>query len=46
MIADLGFPIVISLILIIRTENKLDGLRESINELIKEIRDLKNEIKE
>lgn len=46
MIADLGFPIVISLILIIRTENKLDGLRESINELIKEIRDLKNETKE
>ncbi|MDD7306762.1 MAG: YvrJ family protein [Peptoniphilaceae bacterium] len=46
LIQDLGFPIVISLILIFRTETKIDKLSELIGELIKEIRDLSNTIKE
>lgn len=46
LISDLGFPIVISLILIIRTESKLDGLKDSINILILEVRNLKKSIKE
>lgn len=36
IISDLGFPIVISLILIYRVDTKLD-------EILKEIRDIKND---
>lgn len=32
-IANLGFPIVISIYLLVRIENKLNQLTESINEL-------------
>ncbi len=36
-IANLGFPIVISLYLLVRIEGKLNQLSESINELAKVI---------
>lgn len=36
-IANMGFPIVVSLILILRTEEKIDNLSQSINDLIEEI---------
>ena len=36
-IANLGFPIVISIYLLVRIEGKLDMLTESINELTKTI---------
>ncbi|MEW8974253.1 MAG: YvrJ family protein [Tissierellaceae bacterium] len=36
-IANLGFPIVISLYLLVRIEGKLNELTESINELAKAI---------
>lgn len=32
-IANLGFPIVVSIYLLVRVENKLDKLSDSINEL-------------
>ncbi|WP_334294975.1 YvrJ family protein [Terrisporobacter hibernicus] len=37
MIANLGFPIAISLYLLVRIEGKLQGLTDSINELSKNI---------
>lgn len=40
-IANLGFPIVISLYLLIRIEGKLNMLTESINELSKVIANAK-----
>jgi len=40
-IANLGFPIVVSIYLLVRVENKLDGLTRSINELTKTIATLK-----
>lgn len=36
-IGNLGFPIVISVYLLVRIEGKLEGLTESINELSKAI---------
>ncbi|AGB20135.1 YvrJ family protein [Thermoanaerobacterium thermosaccharolyticum] len=36
-IANLGFPIVISIYLLVRIEGKLDSLTNSINELTKAI---------
>ncbi|NLY68051.1 MAG: YvrJ family protein [Tissierellia bacterium] len=40
-IANLGFPIVISMYLLIRIEGKLNQLTESINELAKVISSIK-----
>jgi hypothetical protein len=40
-IANLGFPIVVSIYLLVRVENKLDNLTRSINELTKTIAALK-----
>ena len=37
IIANLGFPIAISLYLLVRIEGKLQGLSDSINELSKNI---------
>ncbi|HAZ37727.1 MAG TPA: YvrJ family protein [Clostridiaceae bacterium] len=37
MIANLGFPIVLSIYLLVRVEGKLEKLTESINELSKVI---------
>lgn len=37
MIANLGFPIAISMYLLIRIETKMQGLTDSINELSKNI---------
>ncbi|MDI3312270.1 MAG: YvrJ family protein [Thermoanaerobacterium sp.] len=36
-IANLGFPIVVSIYLLVRIEGKLDSLTNSINELAKAI---------
>ncbi|NLX63037.1 MAG: YvrJ family protein [Tissierellia bacterium] len=41
-IANLGFPIVISMYLLIRIEGKLNQLTESINELAKVISGIKS----
>ena len=41
MIANLGFPIAISIYLLIRIESKLQGLTDSINELSTNIIKLK-----
>lgn len=40
-IANLGFPIVISIYLLVRIEGKLNQLTESINELSKVIASIK-----
>lgn len=40
-IANLGFPIVVSIYLLVRIEGKLDNLAQSINELSKAIASLK-----
>ncbi|NLV76582.1 MAG: YvrJ family protein [Tissierellia bacterium] len=40
-IANLGFPIVISIYLLVRIEGKLDQLTESINELSRAIASMK-----
>lgn len=40
-IANLGFPIVISIYLLVRIEGKLNSLTESINELSKAIASMK-----
>jgi len=40
-VANLGFPIVISIYLLVRIEGKLDELTESINELSKVITGVK-----
>ncbi|MDI3534677.1 MAG: hypothetical protein PWQ82_1042 [Thermosediminibacterales bacterium] len=40
-VANLGFPIVVSIYLLVRVENKLEGLTESINELAQVIAGLK-----
>lgn len=40
-IANLGFPIAVSLYLLVRIEGKLEGLSESIHELSKVIEGLK-----
>ena len=40
-IANLGFPIVISIYLLVRIEGKLNQLTESINELSKAIASVK-----
>ncbi|MCC3864811.1 YvrJ family protein [Terrisporobacter petrolearius] len=37
IIANLGFPIAISLYLLVRIEGKMQGLTDSINELSKNI---------
>ena len=37
LVANLGFPIAISLYLLVRIEGKLQGLTDSINELSKNI---------
>ena len=37
MIANLGFPIAVSIYLLIRIESKMQGLTDSINELSKNI---------
>lgn len=41
MIANLGFPIAISIYLLIRIEAKMQGLTDSINELSKNILNLR-----
>ena len=41
LIANVGFPIAISMYLLIRIEGKLQGLTESINELSKNIISMK-----
>jgi hypothetical protein len=41
-IANYGFPIVVAVYLLIRTENKIEKLTESINELNKTIIKMKN----
>ncbi len=41
MIANLGFPIAISMYLLIRIEAKMQGLTDSINELSKNIINLR-----
>ncbi len=40
-IANLGFPIAVSIYLLVRIENKLGNLTESINELSKTIEGMK-----
>ncbi|QIB27520.1 YvrJ family protein [Caloranaerobacter azorensis] len=40
-IANLGFPIAVSIYLLVRIEGKLDRLTESINELAKAIISIK-----
>jgi len=40
-IANLGFPIVISIYLLVRIEGKLDQLTESINQLARVISSMK-----
>ncbi|MTI53417.1 YvrJ family protein [Geosporobacter ferrireducens] len=40
-IANLGFPIAVSIYLLVRIEGKLESLSESINELSKVIESLK-----
>lgn len=40
-IANLGFPIAVSIYLLVRIENKLGNLIESINELSKTIEGMK-----
>lgn len=40
-IANLGFPIVVSVYLLVRIENKLDRLTESINTLAQTLAGLK-----
>lgn len=42
LIANVGFPIAISMYLLIRIESKLQSLTESINELSKNIISIKN----
>lgn len=42
IVANLGFPIAISLYLLVRIEGKLQSLTDSINELSKNIINLKN----
>ncbi|MBP3931956.1 MAG: YvrJ family protein [Peptostreptococcaceae bacterium] len=42
LIANVGFPIAISMYLLIRIEAKLQSLTESINELSKNIISIKN----
>lgn len=41
-IANLGFPIAVSIYLLVRIEGKLDRLTESINELAKAIISVKS----
>ena len=41
MIADLGFPIAVSIYLLIRIEGKMQALTDSINELSKTILNIK-----
>ena len=41
MIANLGFPIAISMYLLVRIEAKMQGLTDSINELSKNIINLR-----
>lgn len=41
LIANLGFPIVVSIYLLVRIENRLDILTQSIQELSKTISQLK-----
>ncbi|MCE9674394.1 YvrJ family protein [Paraclostridium bifermentans] len=41
LIANVGFPIAISMYLLIRIESKLQGLSDSINELSKNINIMK-----
>lgn len=41
MIANLGFPIAISIYLLIRIEGKMQGLTDSINDLSKNILNLR-----
>ena len=41
MIANLGFPMAISIYLLIRIEGKLQGLTDSINELSRNIINLR-----
>ncbi|MGL5752711.1 MAG: YvrJ family protein [Paraclostridium sp.] len=41
LVANVGFPIAISMYLLIRIEGKLQGLTESINELSKNIISMK-----
>lgn len=40
-VANLGFPIAVSIYLLVRIENKLEGLTFSINELAKVIEGMK-----
>jgi hypothetical protein len=42
MVGNLGFPIVVSIYLLIRIEAKLDTLSESINELSTTINSINN----
>jgi len=41
MIANLGFPIVISMYLLVRIENRMENLSQSIQSLTKAISDMK-----
>lgn len=43
-IANLGFPIVVSIYLLVRIESKIDGLTMSISELAKVIESLKEKV--
>lgn len=42
LISNLGFPIVVSLILLIRIENRLENLTKAINDLSQAILSLSN----
>ena len=42
LIANIGFPIALSMYLLVRIEGKLSGLTDSINELAKNIRFTQN----
>lgn len=41
LIANIGFPIALSMYLLVRIEGKLSGLTDSINELSKNILNIK-----
>lgn len=44
MVANVGFPIAVAAYLLVRIENRLDGLSASIGELARAVGDMREEI--
>lgn len=44
MVANVGFPIAIAVYLLLRIENRLDGLSSSIGELARAVVEIRDEI--